>query len=291
MAQLIMQEEASDPTAPGSGKWSVYPKADGVYIIDDAGTVVGPLVQQSGWMPGTGTWSYSSADSPTFVISVNADMTGIISVGMRIKLTQTTVKYFIVTAVGAYSAGATLITVYGGTDYTLANAAITLPYHSSMKSPLGFPVDPNKWTVTTSDTGNAAKATPTMATWYGGAGLSPTGASISIPIGAWFVEYAATVDMTATLAAVGTVGGRITLSTANNSESDAIMSKSFATVFPIVTGGVLRVPFSLSPAKKLVLASKTTHYLNIYANVSVITALNVRGDLFTTVISARCAYL
>lgn len=37
MAQLIMQEEASDPTTPGSGKWSLYPKANGLYVIDDAG--------------------------------------------------------------------------------------------------------------------------------------------------------------------------------------------------------------------------------------------------------------
>lgn len=43
MAQLIMQEEASNPTVPGSGKWSLYPKADGLYIIDDAGNVAGPI--------------------------------------------------------------------------------------------------------------------------------------------------------------------------------------------------------------------------------------------------------
>lgn len=249
------------------------------------------LYDNGGWIGGIGTWSYSSADSPTFVISINADVTGYIGVGMRIKLTQTTDKYFIVTAVGAYSGSATLVTVYGGTDYTLANAAITSPYYSQAKAPFGFPTSPAKWTVTASDTGNAAKATPTAATWYGGALLTPTGASISIPIGAWYVEYGATVDMTATLAAVGTVGGRVTLSTANNSESDASMSKSFSTVFPIITGGVLRVPFNLSPVKKLVLTSKTTYYLNMYANVSVITALNMRGDLFTTVISATCAYL
>lgn len=43
MAQLIMQEEASDPTTPGTNKWSVYPKSDGLYIKDDAGNVIGPL--------------------------------------------------------------------------------------------------------------------------------------------------------------------------------------------------------------------------------------------------------
>lgn len=44
MAQLIMQEEASDPTTPGSGKWTLYPKSTGLYLKDDAGVVLGPFV-------------------------------------------------------------------------------------------------------------------------------------------------------------------------------------------------------------------------------------------------------
>ena len=257
----------------------------------DLQTALNAKINTDGWVSGTGTWSYSSADSPTFVISINADVTAIITVGMKIKLTQTTTKYFIVTAVGSYSGSATLVTVYGGTDYTLANAAISNPYYSSDRAPLSFPLDPSKWTVSVSDSNNCAKSTPTASTWYGNTDLSPTAPSISIPIGIWHVEYGLTLDMTATLAAVGTVGGRVTLSTASNSESDSSMSKSFATVFPIVTGGVLRVPFNLAPMKILTLASKTTYYLDVYANVAAITAFNIRGDLFVTVIRARCAYL
>ena len=102
------------------------------------------------WTSDSNTWTFSSADSPTFVISVNADMTALITAGTQIQLTQSaTVKYFIVTAVGAYSGGATLITVYGGTDYTLANSAITSPNYSYAKAPTGFPLSPAKWTVTT----------------------------------------------------------------------------------------------------------------------------------------------
>jgi hypothetical protein len=36
-------EQGSDPSTPASGKWKVYFKSDGLYIVDDAGTVVGPL--------------------------------------------------------------------------------------------------------------------------------------------------------------------------------------------------------------------------------------------------------
>lgn len=291
MAKLTMQEESSAPSTPASSKWVAYFKNTGFFAKNQNGVEVGPFVGADGWMPGIGTWSYSSADSPTFVISINANVTAILSVGMRIKLTQTTTKYFIITAIGSYSAGATLVTVYGGTDYTLANAAISNPYYSNARAPFGFSLDPTKWTVVTSNTSNCAKATPTAAVWYGNTDLSPTAPNISIPIGVWHIEYGLTLDMTATLAAVSTVGGRVTLSTASNSESDSAMSKSFATVFPIVTGGVLRVPFNLAPMKILSVASKTTYYLNVYANVSVITSLNIRGDLFATLIRARCAYL
>lgn len=44
---LRFVEQASDPDAPAEGDWRVFFKADGAYLIDDAGTVTGPL--------GTGT--------------------------------------------------------------------------------------------------------------------------------------------------------------------------------------------------------------------------------------------
>lgn len=117
------------------------PAATNLLYLDDGGdkkVKVSTLVG-AGWIGDPNTWTYSSADAPTFVASVNADVTGILSEGMRIKLTQTTAKYFIVTAVAAFSGGATLITLYGGTDYVLANAAITAPAYSSAYAPLGFP--------------------------------------------------------------------------------------------------------------------------------------------------------
>lgn len=43
MAELIMQEETS-VTAPGSGKWKSYFKADGLYIMEDTGAESGPFV-------------------------------------------------------------------------------------------------------------------------------------------------------------------------------------------------------------------------------------------------------
>ena len=135
-------------------------------------------ISDDGWIPALGTWTYSSADAPTYVISVDADMTTTIGVGQRIKLTHAAaVKYFIVTAVGAYSGGVTLITVYGGTDYTLAATAITLPYYSMVKAPFGFPLDPTKWTQQLVDIADRSTAGPTVSVWYNVRSIS-----ISIPI-------------------------------------------------------------------------------------------------------------
>src|SRR5690606_22909761 len=116
--------------------------------------------------------------------------TGKYSAGMRIKLTQTTAKYFIITKV-AYSDPNTTITVYGGTDYDLANAAITDPYYSQVKAPVGFPLDPSKWSVLVTDSSSRSQATPTSNQWYNLGSVS-----ITIPIGYWVVSYKTNAAMT-----------------------------------------------------------------------------------------------
>ncbi len=88
-----------------------------------------------GWTDPSETWTYVSAT--TFTVA--ADVTAKYSKGDKIKLTQTTVKYFYITGVSAFGGGVTTITVNGGTDYTLANAAITANYYSKEQTPNGFP--------------------------------------------------------------------------------------------------------------------------------------------------------
>jgi hypothetical protein len=252
-------------------------------IKNSSGTVstVGAGVSATGWLTDSNTWTYSSVDGPTGIISVNADMTGSIGIGDRVKLTQTTVKYFIVTAVGAFSGGATLITVYGGTDYTLANAAISLTYYSHMKSPLGFPVDPAKWTVVLADTSNRAQASPTATTWYNLGSLS-----ISLPIGCWHVEYQVTGHWQYTSAAIDH-SLLVTLSTANNSESDTgftykrTLRQSSVAAFEYIVA---------SRRKTLLLASKTAYYLNAKTDDTTST-IAFDNDLVPLTITARCAYL
>jgi len=87
-----------------------------------------------GWTLAQDTWAYASATS--FTIS-GVDRTAIFTKGTKLRLTQTTAKYFYVVS-SSFSTNTT-VNVTGGSDYTLANAAITLPYYSYASSPQGFP--------------------------------------------------------------------------------------------------------------------------------------------------------
>lgn len=63
-----------------------------------------------GWTATGETWSYASADDPTFTFTVTGDKTDKYSPGMRIKLTQTSTKYFLITMI-SYSSPNTTVTV------------------------------------------------------------------------------------------------------------------------------------------------------------------------------------
>jgi len=91
-------------------------------------------VSAYGWISAGETWTYASSTT----VTISGDKTAKYSKGMKVKLTQTTVKYFYITAV-SYSAPNTTLTLTAGSDYTVANATITSPYYSMVANPAGFP--------------------------------------------------------------------------------------------------------------------------------------------------------
>ena len=95
-------------------------------------TLTSPLFSGNidGWIATGDSWAYASANT----ITVPSGAAAKYRIGDKIKLTQTTDKYFYVTAVAD-----TLLTVSAGSTYTVANAAITSPYYSHAASPIGFP--------------------------------------------------------------------------------------------------------------------------------------------------------
>jgi hypothetical protein len=276
---VLTLNQQTTPSSPSSGKNSVYVKSDGkVYALNSSGaeTLIGPSAALDAWISDANTWTYSSVDGPTGVVTINADLTGVIGLGDRIKFTQTTVKYFIVTKISV-SAGTTTLTFYGGTDYTLANAAITSPSYSHAKVPFGFNPDPTKWTQTLRDTSDRTQATPTSGTWYNLGSLS-----LDIPIGAWNVTYSALAQANT----AASPGAFVTLSTGNNSESDS----DFSSMTQATAAAAL--VFTAAKNKLLVLTAKTTYYLNMKYAGGTTTAINFLGaSYFPTIIKAVSAYL
>lgn len=240
-----------------------------------------------GWITETRTWTYASGTGTnvgTFTVA-GVDLTAVYNVGDRVKFTQTTVKYGIITKV-AFSTDTT-VTIYMGTDYTIANAAITSPAYSHDRSPVGFPMDPAKWTVEVTNSNDCTKTTTANGTWYGDTGLSSTGPSITIPIGSWRVYYEC-IGKYSTSAAGG-LSFHVSLSTSASSESDT----DFTVLAQQSAGNSLMVS-PVSRSKTLTLTSSTVYYLIIKtSNSGSGSSLSIYGSTsgVPTKIRAICAYL
>lgn len=237
-----------------------------------------------GWVSAQESWSYASSDDPTFTFTISGDKTGKYHPGMRIKLTQTTSKYFIITAV-SYGAPNTTVTVYGGTDYDLANAAITSPFYSMMKAPYGFPLDPIKWSIQATDNTERSQLTPTAGTWYNLSSVM----SIVVPIGAWSLEYFANVSVDD---ATPPVSVFTTLGTTTSAESDS----DFRGVMYFASSGTIPVIVcEVSRRKNILLAAKATYYVLAATGNSGIDKIRMNLGIGSTngktVIRAVCSYL
>jgi hypothetical protein len=101
--------------------------SDGDGYLDD-------WLRNDGWITDTATWTYASATTFTIAGDVRAKFPK----GTKIKLTNSTVKYFYVVGT-AYSSPNTTVTVLGGSDYTLAAGAISATYYSYGSAPQDFP--------------------------------------------------------------------------------------------------------------------------------------------------------
>ncbi len=89
------------------------------------------LQQLDGWLAVSEAWTYASATT----ITVPTGATARYQKGDRIKITQSaTVKYFYIASVAT-----TVLTVTGGSDYTVSNSAISNQAVSHQLSPVGFP--------------------------------------------------------------------------------------------------------------------------------------------------------
>jgi hypothetical protein len=85
---------------------------------------------ETGWINPGEDWAYASANT----ITVPSGAASKYQKGDRIKWTQTTVKYGVITAVTN-----TVLTIAVNTDYVVTNAPISDNFYSHQENPMGYP--------------------------------------------------------------------------------------------------------------------------------------------------------
>ncbi len=276
-------------TTPQTIQASLYQIASIIQssILNGAYQITGTAIPNNGWNGISGTATYVSSDSPSFVVVIGSNVTGTFGVGTKIQLTHlSSAKNFFVTSFLGVTGSNTFVNLYGGTDYTLnVTGAITNPLYSLVKAPYGFPIAPSKWTVSVDDTTTYTKTSPSGTMWYNAmdSGSLP---SFSVPIGEWNGYYQIFMFGTSTAAQTST-NIFATISSANNSESD-----SKTTAIAGVGGAIGTIVVNASVTKLLYFSTTTklSRFLNIKTNT---TDANINGAGASTATQIRiiCAFL
>lgn len=229
----------------------------------------------SGWTNVSDTWEYSSWSSTTKtgVITTPSGATSLYGAGMRIRITQATggTKYGIIVKVTS-----TELTVYFGTDYTLNNETISAPSYSQQKAPLGFPLDPAKWTVTTTDT---SPRTTTSAT-YASMSVSSTA-----PIGVWNTKLQVGLR---TEQSTGTAYNKSFVMLSSDGSTPAATDLEGIVIFTAPASAIMRVGQTMTLTGQIAVTAATT--FTIYGKTTTGT-LYLLGSDVAAVIKYVCAYL
>jgi hypothetical protein len=290
---LIVGVDVSDTSGSDNGTNKKFTKATLL-----AG--LAPLNPQlTGWNPDAETWVYHSVDDPTGYFKIEGkDVSANYSVGWRIMFTNGgNVIKGIITAI-TYSDPDTIITFLHEIDptdnqalYLLTNSAITENYFSPHKAPLGFPLDPDKWSVvyTYSTTGNITYANPAVAnTWY-----SNNNARVEVPIGAW--KFIVHTGVLRSQRSIGTAHSHQMAISVNGSTpyKEGVNYQNYTSSY--TAGGSsfdLRTPCTTF-VTNIVLTAKTYIYLLAGSGQNTVAALNmeITSGICTLRMEATCAYL
>lgn len=232
---------------------------------------------ETGWIPANETWTYVSFDSETLtgVVSSNLDMTPYLNVGMKVKFTQNSaIKYAFITAITS-----TQLTLFLGTDYSINSSAISNTYYSMLKTPYGFPMNPEKWELTFIRNSNDLYATVTTTNYYGGANNK-----LTVPVGTWEIEYNYTIQITS---AAATCYSRLALSQSSSEITERSLLSNF--VMPLTAGTFASQRFVNSKIYNL--TEEKTFYLLFKNDMAYIDLYFVGSSAETSWIKAKCAYL
>ena len=230
------------------------------------------------------TFTFVSYDSETLtgVVSSNLDLTPYLSVGMKVKFTQSGVtKYGIITKITSNQ-----ITLFMGQNYTLNNSGISNAFYSMLKAPFGFDTNPKRWSLQLLSKQEYIQSNP------GSQGiLNIGGLNIKIPVGVWEIYFNLPISITLPTAGYPVAGGGISTSKNNISDKDLYMASYV---------GQASVQFVNNFSRKAIksITSTTTYYLiERYENNPTNVTLNPSGtntngyERGSIYVEFKCAYL
>lgn len=224
------------------------------------------------------SWVYSSWSSTTRigVVTVPSDATTKYTKGMRVRIAQATggTKYAIIMDITT-----TTLVLFFPTGTTLNNEAITSSFYSPLYAPVGFPTDPDLWTLKASLAANSSVSSPAAATWY-------NALSLVVGQGKWLMDYEATEWIVKGSAPV--CWGYVTLSTESNTNSDPEMGGM------CYSANTTEQMATVKRQKVMTFAAQQTMYLNYAINQSGNTSVAIYSSTEAqtiSVIRARCAYI
>jgi hypothetical protein len=249
----------------------------------------------SGWVGVSDIWTYASTDGHVFSLYVSGDVTAQANykLGNKVWCQNNGADFFgFIVLVDDYDSAnnRTQVYLYGGTDFSLSNSAITAPFISKIKSPDGFPLEPDKWSEVSVHTDWSVLSTYSTNVFYGGSLLTPTGPSIDVPIGLWRPTTKAICDFET--GSGGTGGFRVTLmdseTCGTNEESDPEFTMSESNQ---LVSSTRRFTYVLPAVKLLSATTKKTYYIGLDAGTPNFVELRIAGTVGASVIKLECAYL
>jgi hypothetical protein len=195
----------------------------------------------------------------------------------------TVTKNFIVCANPSYSSGTglTTITLYGGTDYTLTSGAITNSYYSMVAQPFGFDRNPNKWSVTlTNSLTYAISSLSAGAIIYAQTGAWGSACNIIVPIGNFKLQIQAHIE-----GFVGAnpviIGLGLSQSSSNFTDPDLVEEINCVGTPSYSGGGVINVqndPTFYSVATTYYLVGFTALSLNYYYLIGIHPQTKIKAE-------------
>ncbi len=237
-----------------------------------------------GWNSTNCNWTCTSIQNKMYTIATVGDKSLLFSPGMRVRITQSSVCYYIIVSV-SYSSGNTYLDLFSGNGTGISSGAISDVYYSRDKAPIGFPLDPREWSIRSESNADIFKYNPERYAWY----YFGSNTCINLPKGLWRLRYSLVANMYDADTSQKSISVNAALSKYGTSVS--IPDSLVRMYVRMYSTGIEYSEFSIS--REVVFEQDVSGYIYLIGRTRAVDVgyLCWRGSAKPIVIEAECAYL